>query len=63
MFSNVMILFFPKASPMLGFSMFLFSLLCRRGERHGSDDRVDGGETVGNSSGRALLGGSDIVRI
>jgi len=28
-------------------------------ERHGSDDRVDGWETVGNSLGRVPLGGSD----
>ena len=27
-------------------------------ERYGSDDRVDGGETVGNSLGRAPLGGA-----
>ena len=32
-------------------------------ERYGSDDRVDGGETVGNSLGRSPLGGSDIVRM
>ena len=31
-------------------------------ERYGSDDRVDGRETVGNSSGGALLGGSDALR-
>ena len=31
-------------------------------ERDGSDDRVDGGEIVGNSLGRAPLGGSDILR-
>ena len=30
-------------------------------ERDGSD-RVDGGETVGNSLGRAPLGGSDVLR-
>ena len=30
-------------------------------ERCGSDDRVDGRETVGNSLGRAPLGGSYIV--
>ena len=29
-------------------------------ERDGSDDRVDGGETVGNSLGRAPLGGSEM---
>ena len=28
-------------------------------EQYGSDDKVDGGETVGNSLGRALLGRSD----
>ena len=28
-------------------------------ERHGSDDRVDGREKVGNSLGKAPLGGSD----
>ena len=27
-------------------------------ERYGSDERVDGGETVGNSLGRGLLGGN-----
>ena len=47
--------FFPKAFSMLGFS---FSLLCRRGERHRSVNRVDRRETVGNSLGRAPLGGS-----
>ena len=31
-------------------------------ERYGSDERVDGGETVGNSLGRAPLGGSDVLR-
>ena len=29
-------------------------------ERDGSDDRVDGGETVGNSLGRAPLGRSEM---
>ena len=29
-------------------------------ERDGSDDRVDGRETVGNSLGRAPLGGSEM---
>ena len=28
-------------------------------ERYGGDDKVDGGETVGNSLGRAPLGRSD----
>ena len=28
------------------------------GERYGSDEKVDGGETVGNSLGRAPLGGN-----
>ena len=28
-------------------------------ERYGSDDKVDGGESVGNSMGRAPLGRSD----
>ena len=30
------------------------------GARRGSDDRVDGGETVGPSLGRVPLGGSEI---
>ena len=40
---------------MLGFSFRHF--VAR--ERYGSDDRVDGRETVGNSSGRAPVGRSD----
>ena len=39
---------------MLGFSFRHF--VAR--ERYGSDERVDGGETVGNSLGRAPLGGN-----